>query len=432
MQTIFVLLTLHKPIHVMEIRKNKHLLGINGLGRIGKLTLWNQLVHRHFEGVVINVGREVGTSLHHMIQVMETDSTYGSLDRFLHGYSGKGAGFEVLDEEKGLLAYDGFLIQLLRSERNPANIPWKDYGVRIVVDCTGRFTDPTAGAAREGGSLRGHLEAGADMVVLSAPFKIKDKTRKMPEDSAMMVYGINHLELDAGRHRIISAASCTTTGLAHMLFPLLQTEETSQILTASMSTVHAATNTQNVLDAVPKAAASDLRKNRSVLNNIILSTTGAAKALEKIMPQIEEIGFMADSVRIPTNTVSLIILNLTFNSRLTETGDAVITKNLLDKIYSEAAGGQQKGLLVFSKKQNVSADMMGFPAAVVIEGHETHTRTGFISLPESALAAMGVSVNKDLHLPVTHAKIFGWYDNEYGSYVTTMGKLIQYLDQGLQ
>lgn len=415
----------------MEQLRNKHLLGINGLGRIGKLTLWNQLANRHFDGVVINVGREVGTSVQHLIQVMETDTTYGSLDRFLYGYTGQGKGFKMIDEEAGLLAYDGFLIQLLRSERNPAMIRWKDYGVRIVVDCTGRFTDPTHDAGKEGGSLRGHLEAGAEMVVLSAPFKIKDKTLKMPGDSAMMVYGINHLELDAGRHRIVSAASCTTTGLAHMLFPLLQTEETSQILTASMSTVHAATNTQNVLDAVPKSGASDLRKNRSVLNNIILSTTGAAKALEKIMPQIEEIGFMADSVRIPTNTVSLIILNLTFSSRLTETGEAVINKSLLDKVYRDASQGQQKDLLVFSEKQNVSADMMGFPAAVVIEGHETHTRTGFISLPETAMAAMGVSVSKDLHLPVTHAKIFGWYDNEYGSYVTTMGKLIHYLDQNL-
>jgi len=416
----------------MEALKNKNLLGINGLGRIGKLTLWYQLIYRHFDGVVINVGREVGKSLEHIIQVMETDSTYGNLSRFIHGFGNPPRHFEILDEAKGLLSYDGFLVKVLRQHRNPAEIGWKDHGVRMVVDCTGKFNDPTVPASQNGGSLRGHLEAGAELVLLSAPFKIKDKARSMPDDSAMMVYGINHLDYDNRNHRLVSAASCTTTGLAHMIHPLLQKEETSQIMTASMSTVHAATNSQYVLDAVPKAGATDLRKNRSVFNNIILSTTGAAKALEKIMPQIEKIGFMADSVRIPTNTVSLIILNVTFSSGMNEKGEPLINKKFIDDVYKEAANGPQKDMLVFSDQQNVSADMMGFPAAVVIEGHECHTRTGFINLPESAMAALGIKVEKDLNLPVTHAKIFGWYDNEYGSYVTSMGKLIQYMDKNMQ
>ncbi len=321
------------------MESNKNHLGINGLGRIGKLMLWHELIHRKFDGVVINVGREVGTSLDDVIQLMNTDSTYGNLSRFIYGYAAPEKHFTIVDEAAGILEYDGFKIKLLRNHRNPAQIQWKEHGVRIVVDCTGRFTDPTAPADKDGGSLRGHLEAGAEMVVLSAPFKIKDKTKKMPDDSIMMVYGINHLDLEPGRHRLVSAASCTTTGLAHMLHPLLQKEETSQIVTASMSTVHAATNTQNVLDAVPKTAATDLRKNRSVFNNIILSTTGAAKALEKIMPQIEQIGFMADSVRIPTNTVSLIILNVTFNTRMNEKGEPVISKDFLNSIYKESASG---------------------------------------------------------------------------------------------
>ncbi len=408
---------------------SKNFIGINGLGRIGKLVLWHELIHRDFDGAIINVGREVGKNMEDLIHVMETDSTYGSVSRFIHGVGGPQKHFSILDRKNGLLEFDGFPVKILRNYRNPAQIEWKEHAVRIVVDCTGRFTDPTAPADKEGGSLRGHLEAGAEMVLLSAPFKIKDKAKKMPDDSIMMVYGINHLDFNPEKHRIISAASCTTTGLAHMLWPLLQREETAQILTASMSTVHAATNTQNVLDALPKAAATDLRKNRSVFNNIILSTTGAAKALEKIMPQIEEIGFMADSVRIPTNTVSLIILNVTFNTRMDKKSEPVINKSFLNNVYIEAATGQQKDLLVFSEKQSVSADLMGFPAAVVIEGHETHTSTGFISLPEAAMASLGVTVNKDLHLPVTHAKIFGWYDNEYGSYVTSLGKLVNHLDK---
>ncbi len=417
----------------MESRiKNKRVLGINGLGRIGKLTLWHQLVTRYFDGAVINVGREVGTSLEHIVQAIETDSTYGNISRFIYGVGKAHKSFEIIDESEGLLAFDGFFIKVLRQHRNPSEIRWKDNGVSIVVDCTGQFNDPTQSADSAKGSLRGHLEAGARLVILSAPFKIKDKAKKTPDDSAMMVYGINHLDFSPAKHRLVSAASCTTTGLAHMLYPLLDREETSQIMTASMSTVHAATNSQNVLDAVPKAMASDLRKNRSVLNNIIVSTTGAAKALERIMPQIEEIGFMADSVRIPTNTVSLIILNITFNSKMNEKGEPVVNKKFLDSVYKEAATGPQKGLLVYSHKQNVSADLMGFSAAVVIEGHETHTRTGFMHLPEEVLTSHGLSAGKDLHLPVTHAKIFGWYDNEYGSYVTTMGKLIKYLDQNLQ
>ncbi len=416
----------------MTMLENKNLIGINGLGRIGKLSLWNHIFRRHYEGAVINVGREVGRSLEDLIQVMGTDSTYGALNRFLYGSTGVSKKFTIVDREQGIVDFDGFPIKILRSNRNPREIRWKENGVRVVVDCTGVFNDPVAAADDIKGSLRGHLEAGARKVILSAPFKIKDKTAKMPADSYMMVYGINHLGYDPAAHHVLSAASCTTTGLSHMIYPLLQTRETSRILTASMSTVHAATNSQSVLDAVPKAAATDLRKTRSVFNNIILSTTGAAKALESILPQIQEIGFMADSVRIPTNTVSLIILNITFSSQLNDKGEPVINQQFLNGIYQKASLGPQKDLLIFSEQQNVSADLMGFPASVVIEGHETHTRTGFINLPESLMESMGVKAEKDLHLPVTHAKIFGWYDNEYGSYVSSLGKLAVYVDQNLK
>jgi glyceraldehyde 3-phosphate dehydrogenase len=410
----------------------KNLIGINGLGRIGKLTLWNHIALRHFDGAVINVGREVGASLEDVIHFIEADSTYGSLVRFLYGNTSGKRQFNIVDEEKALIDFDGFVIKVLRRHRNPREIQWKENGVRIVVDCTGVFNDPTVAADEPRGSLRGHLEAGAQKVIMSAPFKIRDKTAKLPGDSLMMVYGINHLDFDASRHHVLSAASCTTTGLSHMINPLLQTLETSRILTASMSTVHAATNSQSVLDAVPKAGASDLRKSRSVFNNVILSTTGAAKALESILPQIQEIGFMADSVRIPTNTVSLIILNITFSTRLTDKGEPLINKTFLNDVYLKAARGPQKDILVFSAKQNVSADLMGYPAAVVIEGHETHTRTGFISLPEDLLASLGVPAEKDINIPVTHAKIFGWYDNEYGSYVNSLGKLTVHVDQNLR
>ncbi|MFO7977993.1 MAG: glyceraldehyde 3-phosphate dehydrogenase NAD-binding domain-containing protein [Bacteroidales bacterium] len=411
--------------------ENKNLIGINGLGRIGKLTLWSHIALRHFEGAVVNLGRQVGTSLEDLIDIMQTDSTYGAMNRFLYGNTGTNRSFTIVDEQQGILEFDGFVIKILRTHRNPREIQWKQNGVAVVIDCTGIFTDPTLPADHPGGSLRGHLDGGARKVIVSAPFKIKDKTKKMPEDSFMMVYGINHLEFKPEKHHVLSAASCTTTGLSHMINPLLLTQQTSRILTASMSTVHAATNSQSVLDAVPKANASDLRKTRSVFNNIILSTTGAAKALESIIPQISQIGFMADSVRIPTNTVSLIILNITFSSNLDEKGDPTINQQFLNNIYKQAAEGPQKDLLVYSQRQNVSSDLMGFPAAIVIEGHETHTRTGFLNLPEKVLSSMGVKVEQDLNLPVTHAKIFGWYDNEYGSYVNCLGKLVVYVDKNL-
>jgi len=163
------------------------------------------------------------------------------------------------------------------------------------------------------------------------------------------------------------------------------------------------------------------------MNNIILSTTGSAKALEKVLPEIQRVGFMADSVRIPTNTVSLIILNLTFHTPLNDAGEPVINHLLLNDIYRKASEGSQKGLLVYSDRQNVSSDLIGVPAAVVIEGHESHTRTGFINLPEETLASLGLPSDAEVNIPVTHAKLFGWYDNEYGSYVNCLGELANYI-----
>ncbi len=406
----------------------KKLLGINGLGRIGKLTLWYHLMSRHFDGVVINVGREVGKSLDDLVHTIGSDSTYGPLGRFLYGHSGKECNISIVDAEMGLLDIDGMPVKVLRNERNPKNINWLQENVRIVVDCTGRFLDPTVSADDPKGSLMGHLTAGAQRVIASAPFKIKDKRLTDTVDAPTMIYGVNHLQYDPAKHHLISAASCTTTGLAHMVLPLLEDVETMNVLTASMSTVHAATNTQSVLDAVPSTGTSDLRKNRSVLNNIILSTTGAAATLEKVLPQIINFGFMADSVRIPTSTVSLIALNITFNSRMNGNGDPVINATYINDIYQRAAAGPQKGMLHFSKKQNVSVDLIGFKAAIAIEGHETHTRTGFLKVPHDILASVGIDTVQDINIPVTHAKIMGWYDNEFGSYVVALGKLTEYIE----
>lgn len=411
--------------------QNKRVLGINGVGRIGKLTLWNHLNLKHFDRIVINSGRELGKKIEDVIQYFTTDSTYGTLDRFLYGYTGKTCNVKVLDQSECLFEIDGIPVKLLKKSRNPREIDWAKEGVRLVIDCTGKFLDPTLPADDPKGSVRGHLEAGAEKVIVSAPFKIKDSSRKRPDDSAMFVYGVNHSTYDPKKHHIISAASCTTTGLAHMVKPLLDTEETSKFVTASMTTVHAATNNQNILDAAPKAGSKDLRRNRSVFNNMIPTSTGAAIALEEVLPEIKKVGFMADSIRVPTSTVSLISLNLTFRTELNESGEPIINRNFINDIYRKAAAGAQKDLLIFSEQQNVSTDLMGSMAAVIIEGQENHTRTGFLSLDAETLKNYGIETNQDMNLPVTHAKIYGWYDNEFGCYVNCLGKLTKYIDKNI-
>jgi glyceraldehyde 3-phosphate dehydrogenase len=337
---------------------------------------------------------------------------------------GPKAEIKILDKDTPILQIDGVYVKILRKARDPKDVNWLDEGVKVVVDCTGTFLDPQPSTDSGKACLRGHLEAGAIKVICSAPFKAKTG---IPNDAKTMIYGINHLEFNPREHHIISAASCTTTGLSYMIKPLLENQETSRIVTASMSTIHSATNTQSILDSVPKASATDLRKTRSVMNNIILSTTGVTKALEQVIPEVKSIGFMADSVRIPTSTVSLINLNVTFYTKLNELGEPLINRHLINDVYAKAAAGSHKEMLVFSTRQNVSADLIGSMAAVTIEAHETHTRTGFISFPPEVLALQGIKTDKTVEMPVTHAKIFGWYDNELGSYVNCLSRLCNYI-----
>ncbi len=401
-------------------------LGINGLGRIGKLTLWHHVARKYFTEIVVNTGREVGRSLEDLASYIEKDSTYGRLSTYLYGYKG-GRVIEELNEKEGTMRIDGVKVKVLRESRNPKDIKWKDEGVRLVVDTTGVFRDPQAEADSPKGALRGHLEAGAEKVILSAPFKLKDKEKGFPEDSVTVVYGINTEDYRPEKHRLISAASCTTTCLAYMVKPLLDHFGADRILSASMVTVHAVTNSQSVLDKPPKAGAKDLRKTRSVFNNIILTTTGAAEALALVIPEMKRIGFMAESVRIPTTTGSLIVLVVNIQDESLENR---ITREVINDIYRRGAEGPYKPYLVFTEEQNVSTDIIGYPqAAAVIEGAETHTRTA-IARVDLTKACAGISkedISKiscaQVEIPITQAVIYGWYDNEYGSYVVMLGDL---------
>ena len=406
------------------ISGKKPVLGINGLGRIGKLTLWNHIGRKYFSEIIVNIGRKAGTNLDDVALYIEKDSTYGSLHQYLHGYKAKRI-IENIDEEKGKMLIDGIPVTILRESRNPRNIPWKEHGAKVVVEATGKFKDPATPHDAKEGAARGHLESGAEKVIVSAPFKLREKGIQMPVDATTVVIGINDDQYDNSKHHIISAASCTTTCLAYMIKPLLDYFGPKKILNASMATVHAATGTQEVLDRLPGAGASDLRKNRSIMNNIILTTTGAAQTLELVIPEMRQIGFSAESVRIPTSSGSLIILVVTFSD---EIGGPAISRNLINGIYRDAEQKEKRGYIKYTEEQNVSSDIIGhFGPATIIEGHETHTRTAFATLELSKFSKLPADVLKQLpatiEIPITQAVIYGWYDNEMGSYTNMLGDL---------
>lgn len=395
-------------------------LGINGLGRIGKLSLWHHASRQHFSEIIVNIGRDVGSGLEDLAAAIERDSSYGRLGTYLHGHK-SGRVIEELEDSTGTMRINGVPVKILRETRNPCEIPWQGNDVQLVVDTTGAFKDPTADADAPKGSLRGHLHAGAEKVLLSAPFKIKARGLGMPEDAITTVMGINDEDYSASKHSVISAASCTTTCLSYMIKPLMESIGADNFLSASMVTVHAATGSQQVLDRLPATGASDLRKNRSILNNIILTTTGAAKALSLVIPEMKNIGFIAESVRVPTSTGSLIVLVLNLQDDL----ETPFKRAQINGIYDEYAKASK--YLQYSEKQNVSCDIIGVPeAAAVIEGTETHTRTATIPV-NLKLTQFAQSLSDDddpiLQVPVTQAVIYGWYDNELGSYTNMLGDL---------
>jgi glyceraldehyde 3-phosphate dehydrogenase len=366
----------------------------------------------------------VGQGLQDVADYLSRDSTYGPLDRYLYGFRG-GRAIEELKEEEGTLRIHGVPVKVLRKERNPKDISWKEEGVPLVADCTGVFRDPTVPADAPKGGLRGHLEAGARKVILSAPFKIKDKSKEMPDDAITTIEGINEDAYDPGKHDLISVASCTTTCLSFMVKPLLEHFGADRILGASMVTVHATTGSQDILDQLPGAGSDDMRKNRSIFNNIILTTTGAAKALQLVIPEMKHIGFSAESVRIPTNTGSIVILMMNIQS---EDSGEKISPESINIIYEEAARTSLSRYISYTETQNVSSDVIGTASAAIIEGRETRVQTEPVRVrlnqscaivPEGSLQG---SEGSTLEIPVNQVVVYGWYDNELGSFCNMMGE----------
>ena len=327
-------------------------IAINGFGRIGR-QVTKALFEYHrgdFDLVAVNDLSDVNTNAH----LFKYDSNYGTF-----------GGDVVVDG--GDIVIDGDRVKVL-SERDPAKLPWGDMGVDIVVESTGIFT------AREMAGL--HLDAGAKKVIISAPAKGEDITICM---------GVNNDKYDPSSHNVISNASCTTNCLAP---PAKVVNDTFGIEQGVMTTVHAYTNDQRILDLVHK----DLRRARTAAQNIIPTTTGAAKAVSLVVPELAG-KFDGMAMRVPTPTVSVV----DFVAKVSNPGS---TDDLL-AAFDAAAAGPMKGVLAVTREPKVSVDFKGDPASSTVDA-------GFTAFYGDLV------------------KVVTWYDNEwaYSVRVTDLAKFI--------
>jgi len=324
--------------------------GINGFGRIGRQSL--KAILERAPGVeVVAVNDLVDTAMNALL--FKHDSTYGA-------YPGN------VDHTDDSLIIDGHEIKVLK-ERDPAALPWGDLGVDIVLESTGLFTDADR--------ARAHLTAGATKVIISAPAKGEDVT---------IVLGVNDAMYDPEQHHIISNASCTTNCLApaaKVVHDLLGIER------GLMNTIHSYTNDQRILDVAHK----DPRRARAAGQNIIPTTTGAAKALALVIPDLKG-KFDGFSLRVPTPTVSVVDFTADV-SRATSAEE-------LNDAFRAAEAGPMKGILGVSDEPLVSSDFRGDPRSSIIDSASTMVLGG------------------------TMVKVIAWYDNEWG-YSCRCADLIQ-------
>ena len=330
-------------------------IGINGFGRIGRQSL-KAILERHpqtLEVVAINDITDTQTNAH----LLKYDSTYGRFPG------------EVSATEDSLVV-NGHRIQVV-AQRDPAQIPWSDFGVDIVIESTGLFTDASKASA--------HLKGGAKKVIISAPAKGEDLT---------LVLGVNENMYDPARHTIISNASCTTNCLAPAAKVL---NDTFGIERGLMNTIHSYTNDQRILDQVHK----DLRRARTAGANIIPTTTGAARALSLVIPELKG-RFDGMSLRIPTVTVSIVDFVATIRKEA--------TKEQINQAFQEAAAGPLKGILNYTDEPLVSSDFRGDAHSSTIDGENTMVLGGSM------------------------VKVLAWYDNEWG-YSSRVADLTNFIAQ---
>ncbi|MGD8353846.1 MAG: type I glyceraldehyde-3-phosphate dehydrogenase [Pseudomonadota bacterium] len=327
---------------------------INGFGRIGRLVVRSAAKDPGIEFVAINDLTDADT----LSYLYCHDSVHGCL-----------TGDDASRSEGDSLLISGKSVKVF-SERDPSRLPWKDLGVDVVMECTGLFTKREAAAV--------HLEAGASHVLISAPGKGVDKT---------IVMGVNHEELDRDRHRVISNASCTTNCLAPVAKVL---DENFGISHGIMTTIHAYTNDQRILDQPHR----DLRRARAAGVSMIPTTTGAAIAVGEVLPQLKgKLDGLA--VRVPTPNVSLVDLSV-------ELGRGTDADSINKAMKTASEKGPLAGYLAYVDQPLVSVDFTGWEASSIFDAPLTKVVGG------------------------TMAKVMSWYDNEYG-YACRLRDLAKYL-----
>jgi glyceraldehyde 3-phosphate dehydrogenase len=315
--------------------------GINGFGRIGRQALKNLMRRHGGEVEVVGVNDLVDTKTN--AHLFKYDTNYGTHDG-------------TVEAGESSIVIDGHEIQV-SAERDPANIPWKQWGVELVVESTGLFTDAN--------KARAHLDAGARKVIISAPAKNEDIT---------VVLGVNEDKYDPDEHHIISNASCTTNGLAPVAKVLF---DNFGIQKGLLTTVHAYTNSQRLLDV----ATSDLRDARAAAMNVVPAATGAARAVGLVIPELQG-RFTGMAFRVPVSTVSVI----DFTAQLEKEASV----EAINAAMKRAAEGPMKGILAYTEEPLVSSDLKGDEHSSIFSALDTLVIGG------------------------DFCKVLSWYDNEWG------------------
>ena len=329
--------------------------GINGFGRVGR-QVFKAIRDYHgsaLEVVAVNDLTDPKTNAH----LLKYDSNYGVFPAHI-------------EAREDAILVDGQTVKVL-AERDPASIPWGDFGVEIVVEATGLFTDAQKAVA--------HTQAGVKKVIITAPAKNEDLT---------VVLGVNEEMYDPQKHTVISNASCTTNCIAPVVKVL---HDNFGIQKGFMTTIHAYTNDQVILDTVHK----DLRRARAAALNIIPTTTGAARAVTVVMPALKgRLDGMA--LRVPTSTVSLCDFVATL--------EKAVTREEANQAFKEAASEPLRGILEYIEEPLVSIDFKGNPASSIVDGLST------------------------MVLANDMVKVLAWYDNEW-AYACRTGDLCSYIVQ---
>src|SRR5277367_5632613 len=327
--------------------------GINGFGRIGRNVLRTALADKNIDFVAVNDLTDPKTLAH----LLKYDSILGNLKNTIT------AGADSI-------SIDGKVIKVFK-EKDPAALPWESVGAQVVIESTGRFTDAT--------DAKKHLRGSVKKVIISAPAKNEDLT---------VVLGVNDEKYDPANHHIISNASCTTNCLGPIAKVI---NDNFKIISGTMTTIHSYTNDQVILDFPHK----DLRRGRAAALSMIPTSTGAAKALHLVVPELKGKldGF---AIRVPTPNVS--VVDLTFTS------EKPVTKEAINDALKAAADGPMKGILGLENNELVSSDFKGNPLSSIVDSPLTKT------------------VGSNM------AKVISWYDNEWG-YSNRVKDLVLFLEK---